>query len=60
MYIINKYDSGVFVNVFDFRYIKCDSFIRDLEEGKFQIQLGCLEEEILEVKKNLIRIVCII
>lgn len=35
MYIINKYDSGVYVNVFDFRYIKCDSFIRDLEEGKF-------------------------
>lgn len=35
MYIVNKYDSGVYVNVFDFRYIKCDSFIRDLEEGKF-------------------------
>lgn len=52
MYIIKKYDSGVYVNVFDFRYIKCDSFIRDLEEGKFQIQLGCLEEEILEVKKK--------
>ncbi|KAK3608217.1 hypothetical protein CHS0354_039236 [Potamilus streckersoni] len=29
-------------------YTKCDSYIRDLEEGKLQTQPGCTEEESLE------------
>lgn len=60
MYTINKYDSGVHVNAFDCRYTKCDSFIRDLEEGKLQTQPGCSEEETLEVKKNYTRTACTI
>lgn len=60
MYTINKYDSGVHVHAFDCRYTKCDSFIRDLEEGKLQTQPGCSEEETLEVKKNSTRTACTI
>lgn len=45
---------------FDCRYTKCDSFIRDLEEGKLQTQPGCSEEETLEVKKNSTRTACTI
>lgn len=57
----NKCDSGVYYfNAFDCRYTKCDSFIRDLEEGKLQTQPGCSEEETLEVKKNSTRTACTI
>lgn len=35
-------------NLLEDGYTKCDSFIRDLEEGKLQTQPGCSEEETLE------------